>query len=139
MRIVPLALSCLACASFVPPAAAEPAGRVVSGLTYRVEGEQPGRAQAVRVRAETGKVLVRYENARTAWVDAHRLVAQPQPVAAHGGSYLFVVAALACLLDEQGCARRTTPVADAATRAVPASEAGFKRARGGDESQRGQR
>jgi hypothetical protein len=25
MRIVPLALSCLACASFVPPAAAEPA------------------------------------------------------------------------------------------------------------------
>lgn len=105
MRTAASLLSCLAAACFVASAAAEDPDRVVAGLNYRVaDGVDAELAQAVRVRPGTGKVLVRYSNARTEWVDAARLVAQPQSLATDAGPYLFVAAALACLLDRGGCA-----------------------------------
>jgi len=106
MRIAALTLSCLVSAFLVAPAAAENSHRAVAGLHYRIAGSSnAGLAQAVRVRADARKVLVRYPNAKTEWVDAERLIAQPQPLATEAGPYLFVVAALACLLDENKCVR----------------------------------
>lgn len=106
MRMAPLTLSCLVGASLVAPAAAEDFHRVVAGLNYRVaDGADAPLVQAVRLRPDTGQVLVRYANAKVEWVDAERLAALPQPVATDAGSYLFVVAALACLLDRDGCVR----------------------------------
>ncbi|HEY0879113.1 MAG TPA: hypothetical protein VGE10_11745 [Zeimonas sp.] len=107
MRTAASMLSCLAVASFAASATAEDFHRVVAGLNYRVAGGVDAElAQAVRVRPDTGKVLVRYSNARTEWVDPARLAAQPQPLATDSGPYLFVAAALACLLDRDGCARK---------------------------------
>lgn len=115
MRIAALTLSCLVSAFLVAPAAAENSHGAVAGLYYRIAGSTyAGLAQAVRVRADTGKVLVRYPNAKTEWVEPERLIAQPQPLATDAGPYLFVVAALACLLDENKCVRH------AASHAAPA-------------------
>lgn len=122
MRTASLALPCLLIASLAFPAAAEEFDRVVAGLNYRVTGNGgAGLVQAVRVRRDTAQVLVRHPNARTEWVDAVRLVAQPQQVATDGGPYLFVAAALACLLDPHGCVR---PPARAADVAAPAPSRG---------------
>ncbi len=110
MRIAPLTLSCLVGASLAAPVAAEDFHRVVAGLNYRVaDGADAPLVQAVRLRPDTGQVLVRYANAKVEWVDAARLAALPQPVATDAGSYLFVVAALACLLDRDGCVRGPAP------------------------------
>jgi len=106
MRTAALMLSCLVGAFVVAPATAEDFHHVVAGLNYRIaHGAHAGLAQAVRSHPNTGKVLVRYANAETEWVDAKRLTAQPQPLATEAGPYLFVAAALACLLDKSGCAR----------------------------------
>jgi len=106
MRTAALMLSCLVGAFVVAPAAAEDFHRVVAGLNYRIaQGAHGKLAQAVRSSPNTGKILVRYANAQTEWVDAQRLSAQPQPLATEAGPYLFVAAALACLLDTSGCAR----------------------------------
>lgn len=106
MHTAVLWVSCLVGASVVAPAVAEELDRVVIGLNYRVsDGEHGEMAQAARLRLADGKVLVRYPDARTEWVAAARLVAQPQPVSTDAGPYLFVAAALACLLDERACMR----------------------------------
>ncbi|MCD6681233.1 MAG: hypothetical protein LT102_11360 [Burkholderiaceae bacterium] len=106
MRTAALMLSCLVGAFVVAPAAAEDFHRVVAGLNYRIaHGAHGGLAQAVRSSPSTGKILVRYANTKTEWVDAQRLSAQPQPLATEAGPYLFVAAALACLLDTSGCVR----------------------------------
>lgn len=123
MRIASL-LSSLVCASLVAPAAAEEFHRVVAGLNYRVaDGGETSLVQAVRLRPETRQVMVRYANARTEWVDASRLASLSQPVATDAGSYLFAVAALACLLEGNGCLRapvsRTLPAREPA---VPKAE-----------------
>lgn len=106
MHAAVLLVSCLVGASFVATAVAEELHRVVTGLNYRVsDGERGEIAQAARVRLADGKVLVRYPDAKTEWVAAARLAAQPQPVSTDAGPYLFVAAALACLLDERACMR----------------------------------
>lgn len=119
MRIGSRTLSCLVCASLAAPAAAEEFHRVVAGLNYRVaDVGDASLVQAVRVRPDTRQVLVRHANAKTEWVDAARLTALPQPVATDAGSYLFAVAALACLLDRNGCLR--IPTREARSSAPPA-------------------
>ena len=85
-------------------AVAETAERIVAGLKYRITQSEPDElVQAVRVRRVTGEVMVRYTNGRTAWVDAAELTAYRQAIATDSGSYLFVVAALACLMDTDRC------------------------------------
>ena len=121
MRTAALTLSCLVATFAAAPATAEDVNRVVAGLNYSVSGGHVAIAQAVRVRRGTGTVLVRYPDARTEWVDAARLVSQAQPVSSDTGPYLFVVAALACLLDENGCVRNAS--AGAAASAMPAATA----------------
>lgn len=106
MRALTVTMCVLSWACIGSPALAEEVDRVVAGLNYRVaDGGSHLLAQAVRVRRDTGAVLVRYANAQTAWVDASRLSAYRQPVSTDAGPYLFVAAALACLLDEQRCVR----------------------------------
>jgi hypothetical protein len=110
MRTVSVLLSCLVVAFLVAPAAAEDLDRVVAGLSYRLNGgPRPGIVQVVRVRHEAGRVFVRHADGSAEWVDAKRLAARPQPIATDAGPYLFVAAALACLLDEDRCALAARP------------------------------
>jgi hypothetical protein len=114
------------CAAFASatPLAAEPLHKVVAGLNYQVQrSASEALVQAVRVRRDTGQVLVRYTNGKTGWVDASELRAYRQPIATDAGSYLFVAAAMACLLDEHRCGIGPVRRAPAAAPVAPASAA----------------
>ena len=121
MRTASVLLSAFLCAGVPAQALAGEAAKVVPGLNYQIAQDGPQvLVQAVRVRPDTGQVLIRHTNGRTAWVDASELRAHRQPVATEAGGYLFVAAAIACLMDEHRCQLGVNRSASTPTRSKPA-------------------